>query len=342
MDSLSATVKDKPTERNIEISEPRRYSKTKNAMRIHSWIPFLYLDSDELLTMSSEQMYMEAGLGATAFFQNNLSTLYGNAGIKLFSEDGKFVPGLGFNVKYRGLYPVFEMKGMATTQSVYGLFRTYIPINLSRNGWSKGVIPVISYEGVKEYSAPLGQSVVSAGIRAYAMLPKCNSNVFPKWGIGINSQDGIILETGKYVPSVSLYGYVPGYYATQGWSWNVSYINRYISDVEYDALLDRVTLELQYGFSYPLDYSSFSPLFYLRNLEIIPFYEIENNWLMVAVKNHTGGFFDMYLNNQSLGSIFNLVLGNLFCLPYDFRIGVKVGYNTENKWFCNFVMNYDL
>ena len=45
---------------------------------------------------------------------------------------------------------------------------------------------------------------------------------------------------------------------------------------------------------------------------------------------------------HSFGSYVNIVLGNLFCLPYDFRLGVKCGYNTSTGMFCNLALNYDL
>lgn len=320
----------------------RPYSKLKNALRFHSFIPFLFLDSDELLTVSSEQQYMDAGLGATAFFQNNLSTLYGNVGLKFYTdEDDLPSPALGFNVKYRGLYPVIEVKGMCMGAGLYGQVRSYIPFNLSRNGWSKGIIPIISYEGVKDYSTHLTQSVVSAGIRAYTILPKCNSNVFPRWGIGVNLQDGLVWETGRYKPSVSVYGYLPGLKKTHGFAWNVSYIQEYMETTEYLALVDRIGVIIRYGLPIPIDWSGLSPLFYLRNLELIPFYEFTNDNVLGFGMTYRN-YFDGYLNQYSAGTYINAVLGNMFCLPYDFRLGVKIGYNTEDKMFCKLVLSYDM
>ena len=322
--------------------EVRPYSKFKNAFRFHSFIPFLFLDSDEMMTISSEQQYMNAGLGATAFFQNNLSTLYGNVGLKFFEdENGLPLPGLGFNLKYRGLYPIIELKGMYVDNYSYGYLRSYIPFNLSRNGWSTGIIPVVSLESKQTGKSWSWDSSISAGIRAYTMLPKCNSNVFPRWGIGISLEDSYSFTTHRFKPAMTLYGYTPGIKKTHGFAWNVSYLQECIETQEYVALIDRMGVNIRYAFSIPIDWSGLSPLFYLRNMELIPFYEFSNDNVS-GFRMTDRNFFDGYLNQHSAGTYINAVLGNMFCLPYDFRVGVKVGYNTEDKMFCKLVLSYDM
>ena len=76
-------------------------------------------------------------------------------------------------------------------------------------------------------------------------------------------------------------------------------------------------------------------------MELIPFYEFSNDNVS-GFRMTDRNFFDGYLNQHSAGTYINAVLGNMFCLPYDFRVGVKVGYNTEDKMFCKLVLSYDM
>lgn len=158
---------------NGEISEPKKYNKLLNAIRIHSWVP-LSISYDNVSSISVDETYERLYLGATVLFQNTLGTLSG-----LTSFGHKFVTGgkdrniFHLNLTYTGLYPVIEAtvdigerdavqyqrrRYEATDVAVERLqasyidqpyieadVKAYVPLNFSSGGWLKGLIPQIRY-----------------------------------------------------------------------------------------------------------------------------------------------------------------------------------------------------
>lgn len=146
-------------------SEPERYRKALHLMRFHSWAP-LYVDYDSVSDLSMEKVTSMAGIGATAFFQNDLGTAYGSLAWSYpLNAQVKFT--------YSGLFPVIELSadimegkhysyichtnlygnGQAVSIAkkeapgktrLQGSAKVYVPLNLSSGGWSRGVVPQIS------------------------------------------------------------------------------------------------------------------------------------------------------------------------------------------------------
>ena len=184
--------------------------------------------------------------------------------------------------------------------------------------------------------------MTSRGVRAYTILPKRNSNIFPRLGIGAYcGADYHLIFDDKHRPQprLSLYGYLPGVAKTHGIAWSASTKGNYIFTKDtYTIAVRNSNLSVRYGLPFALAGSSLcSPLFYFKNLELIPFYEFERDDYLLQ---ETG--YKTVEMRHSFGSYVNIVLGNLFCLPYDFRLGVKCGYNTSTGMFCNLALNYDL
>lgn len=152
----------------VEVSDSHRYSKGGHLFRFHSWAP-LYINYDAIESMSLSSVNTVAGLGATAFFQNSLSTCYGFAGIKLFEDNWSFKPSFHAKFTYTGWYPVIEAgvdfggrKARQTTYTInpdgkgysrkseidepffFGNLKTYIPFRFNSGGWSRGLIPQVS------------------------------------------------------------------------------------------------------------------------------------------------------------------------------------------------------
>lgn len=134
-----------------------------------------------------------------------------------------------------------------TTPLVSGSLSMYIPFNFSSGGWSRGLIPEISYSISNDtfdsghdtiLSAPdmatggetrhvvkitSGKKsfyqAISASLRFYMMQPAAHADVYPEWGFGIeagaSAHPGI---TDMVSPSAYLYsyGYIPGIYGNQG------------------------------------------------------------------------------------------------------------------------------
>ncbi|MDO5442998.1 MAG: hypothetical protein Q4G10_04950 [Bacteroidia bacterium] len=146
-------------------SEPERYRKSMHLMRFHSWAP-LFIDYDSVSDLSMETITSLAGIGATAFFQNDLGTSYG-------SLAWSYPHGAHLKFTYTGLYPIIELSakvgerernsyvcstkiynsGKSTSISkedgygglgIQGTAKVYVPLNFSSGGWTRGVIPQIS------------------------------------------------------------------------------------------------------------------------------------------------------------------------------------------------------
>lgn len=297
---------------SLQLPEPKRYYKSLHALRFHSWVPFLYLSADDILSSSMETLYFGAGLGATVYTQNNLGTLYGEIGAKLWGIDSGWDPSLSFKIAYRGLYPVIETSGQINLQGSGNIrLRTYIPLNFSSDGWSRGIIPVASATYINNPSAGLQGYLLSAGVRAYSVLNKPQSCIFPRWGIG-----GEIGTMNKF-PYISLYGYVPGFAKTHGWAFNAEYIYGISASAS-----------IRYGLPlFSLDYNGLSPFTYIRNVEMVPFYSY----------NYT----DM-LDEHRIGTQIYMVLGNLSFITYNIHLGVEASYGNVGGFSAKLIFNYEL
>ncbi len=118
--------------------------------------------------MSEEDLNSTAGLGATAFFQNDLGTMSGYMSYK-YQPDEDCRNGFSAQLSYTGLYPVIEASVDYAARKAYtyrpltfesedgahtgayaywrdkayceGTLRAYVPLNFSSSGWSRGLIP---------------------------------------------------------------------------------------------------------------------------------------------------------------------------------------------------------
>ena len=156
------------------ISAPKRYRKVPHLPHIHSWAP-VYVKGDAIADASFEDVYDQAGVGATLFLQNDLSTFTGTVGYFLGrdSDTDKLRHGAELDLTYTGLYPVFHLTAEVGSRNAYQYFRqssvsgpltitqvgarrldvplvsgnleVYIPFNFSSGGWSRGFIPRLTY-----------------------------------------------------------------------------------------------------------------------------------------------------------------------------------------------------
>lgn len=159
----------------VNFSQPGKYSKIRFP-HIHSWAP-IYFNYDNVESVSGDDYYKTASLGATALFQNLLSTGYGMVGYGAHEDphkDGKWRHSGHFKYIFTGLYPVFEFsadfndkasldiqkiqvtkgkmyrlynKGALTDKPYFeGGLKAYIPFNFSSGGISRGLIPQVKYK----------------------------------------------------------------------------------------------------------------------------------------------------------------------------------------------------
>lgn len=130
---------------------------------------------------------------------------------------------------------------------VQGKVSAYIPFNFSSGGWYKGVIPRVSYtitndrfntgtayldrykgEALTSSYSPFvdykeGRNIIrqylSGSARAYVTKAVANSQVYPRWGIGVEAGVTSSIESYKVFSPMGYaytYGYLPGILRTQG------------------------------------------------------------------------------------------------------------------------------
>ena len=164
-----------PSNDNIHISKPKKYSKGGHMFNIHSWAP-VYVSVDNIMNMSFDKIYEAASLGVSGIMQNRLSTGVGEFGYSAHKDPynhNKWRHSGHAKFTYSGLYPVIEtslnfndrgarqyyIKFHETEEStsiefsskeldhpyVNGNIKTYIPFNFSSGGWNKGIVPQLNY-----------------------------------------------------------------------------------------------------------------------------------------------------------------------------------------------------
>lgn len=217
----------------VEITGPTPYRKAANALRVHSWAP-CYVEMDAVSSLSLESVKNVASLGAMAFFQNSMSTLYGYAGYKAARDPqrDKWFHSGHINLTYSGLYPIFELKAgvndrnkqtyrynetrdtlfrhNTTAPSVQASLKSYVPLGWDNGVLKYGVVPTIGVYYTNDVFEEQINLLFSAGVRGYVMQHTPAAAVYPHLGIGaeICWAQPFLYE---YV-----YGYVPGICCGQG------------------------------------------------------------------------------------------------------------------------------
>ena len=171
-----ALEKEAETDKKVTVSDPQRYGKFRNAFNLHSWAP-VYVNVDNIMNMSFDQIWQAASLGATGIFQNRLSTAVGEIGYSAHKDPynpAKWRHSGHARFTYSGFYPIIEAtvnfndraarqynayayifpdekasmevsSRELSTPYIEGILSTYIPFNFSSGGWYKGLIPKLTY-----------------------------------------------------------------------------------------------------------------------------------------------------------------------------------------------------
>lgn len=363
---------------------PQDYSRLHNAIRIHSWVP-VYFDYNAVENLSFSTLTTSAGIGATVFFQNDLSTLCGSASYSAWTPSEGFGNAVHALMTYSGLYPVIEASAdisdsrpsfISITRGPEGeiksdfapirepsadiSFKTYVPLNLSSGGWSRGIVPQIEGNFSNDVIS-YGQNTVFSGIlamkvRAYSMQQVPSSCIYPRLGLGVEA--GYAFKPGMtdlYATALYgyIYGYLPGLCRTHGLRLSLLTEGnfsdgilafRYANVAPRGAAttikeLCRYPLHGKFSFDYALpfaavDWSFTEPLAYVRNFELTAHYDC--SFFKSTGKSGTV---------SSLGADLCARLGNLVWIPYDTRIGVGYNFNfgslETRPHVFNFIFSVD-
>lgn len=258
--------------------------------------------------------------------------------------------------------------GMGTVLRNAPLFtasvRTYIPLSWSKGGRLYGVTPQLRYSVSNNLFAPdpvrfeapyylkglpARYSLVSGGdgssfwfhrltgsVRGYYMLSRGESQIYPRLGIGAEIGGGFRPSmTQYYAPNLYgyLYGYLPGFWRTQGLKLTAMYQQQLGKPGIFG---DLVANTIPRGFSSTtgaLIGRSFTSQFKITADYAIPIYVPEwsipglayiKNFLLTPHADYmtVGQGYFLY----SAGADFSASLARLFVLPFDSSIGVSFSY----------------
>lgn len=347
----------------VEVSEPKPYNKLAHLFRFHSWLPF-YFHFDSVDNLSMKTLSQDVGLGATAFWQNDLGSGYGFAGYHAAPVDGVWRHSLHASFTYTGLYPVIEasmdfgereafeyyvekdvwmrpvrLKSLGQgTPSVSGELKVYIPWNFTSGGWQRGIVPTVSLLWNNDrYADGSAMCRTVLNLRGFIMQHKAESQVYPRLGVGAELAYSFRWVPGLLTPTAFgfLYGYLPGLHETHGLHWSVLYsrsFNGMFGEV-FAATTPRgfQTSVMQWQASYPsrfkasLDYKL--PLIPVDRALLGPVAYLRNFELTLH------GDYSAFSSNlekcalYSVGADLAAVLGNLLWIPFPTRIGVSYNYN---------------
>ncbi len=160
----------------VVISQPKRYRKLPHMFNVHSWAP-AYVNVNNIMNMSFENIWQAASFGATGIIQNRLSTMTGEFGYSAHKDPynkAKWRHSGHFRFTYSGLYPIFEVavdfndraaRQYGTSAYIYkdgkaamelasrelsvpyieGRLSAYIPFRFPSGGWNRGFTTRVSY-----------------------------------------------------------------------------------------------------------------------------------------------------------------------------------------------------
>lgn len=268
-----------PPHDTLGFHEPVRYRRFPHLLLVHSWAPFAF-DYDAIAGASGDFVREDIDPGLTLLFQNRLGDFYGFANYAYHLDEmgsGHRRHAYHAQVTYTGLYPVLQARiafgdrqslayqrqevnyyGEQVLRNTYTLldqnaieasFKAYVPLIFSRDGWSRGLIPQLSWNISNDLfqrehiyirydkfindahflfpafmgSRPDGKSVFMQGlsfsVRGYAVRPTAPSQVYPSRGLG--AEIGGFLRPGLtdfFAPNIYgyVYGYLPGIRQQQG------------------------------------------------------------------------------------------------------------------------------
>lgn len=292
---------------------------------------------------------------------------------------------------------------------LYGELKAYVPLNFSSGGWRRGIVPQVRYGignnrydddvvRMSETKDPEGKPVrkedgridvggrsvlrnLTASVRGYATTGTAPSQVFPRWGGGVEA--GYHLRPGHtaaFTPAAYgyIYAYAPGLLDTHGWrltatvqrQWGgkgwclgenaVQTRPRGMTDSALGELLGRLgerqaklTVDYAMPVRFPFRGSLLSPAAYIRRIEVVPFADVT----FVRFRDDLIGrstLPDCRATFASAGADIVLHLSNFLWLPYDTSAGIRLGRNfrsdgfagkvagLERPFFAGFLFSVDL
>lgn len=301
--------------------QPKRYRKGTHTFKIHSWAPFYY-DVAEAMNTSASDLSTIAKPGVTVMSQNTLNTAIAQAG--WYYQDGYHHGKVSFT--YQGWFPVINLavdygdkafdviwtkndngkdvtKGYYTNRNlVEAEARVYLPFNLTKNQWIRGIQPSFTYyftnDKYQELKSKKFQNFqyILPEILLYDYRKKAQRDILPRYGFQLRLQHLMTpVNTENYgsLYAARLTTYWPGIVRNQGLMLRFGY---QFQELDGKSLyLPKHLLETPRGYSFnyqtrqqwafKADYAlpivspdlSIGSLIYIRRLRANLFYDLSRN-----------------------------------------------------------------
>lgn len=192
---------------------PVPYRKGLHTFKIHSWAPFYY-DVAEAMTSGADDLATIVKPGVMVLSQNSLNTAVMQAG--WYYEKGYHHGRIAFT--YNGFFPVFDLsldygekafdmswtkndEGNDVTQLRYANrylleaeARVYLPFNLTRNHYIRGIQPSLTYYFTNNKYQQFGSGKYSnfqyilPELRFYNYRQLAQRDILPRWGYQVRLQ----------------------------------------------------------------------------------------------------------------------------------------------------------
>lgn len=256
-----------------------------------------------------------------------------------------------------------------------GHLTAYIPFRYNKSGIQRGWVPQVSWSisnnlydngtmdlnmtedfvSGQAFSSFMGfrhgqtvlMQTLRGSVRGYWMLPKADSQVYPRWGVGAETGGSFRPGIGKIYSPVMygyLYGYLPGFSRTQGLRLSASAQHQIPTGAPFGensvtvwprgftaadgravARVSANQLKLTADYAIPIyvgDISWFSPVAYISHFLLIPHVD----WTGFEVAADGKGKKTAHTSLLSAGADFTVELGNLAWVPYPCSIGVSASW----------------
>ena len=252
--------------------------------------------------------------------------------------------------------------------NLYGNISMYIPFNFTSGGWNKGFIPKLSYTvtndifntGVVLVERPQvgnhmsfagyqeGKMMVmqqaSASIRGYTMMSTANSQVYPRWGIGVEIGASSRLDAYKVFSPMGYaytYGYVPGFTRTQGFKFTAMWQKKLRKDSPFSQQTVSIVPR---GLSSNANLGSFLTLYNDNLVKVtadyaIPIYigdvTLGGNWLAIKRLVTYPHFDYTFVGKEGLWSAgldLTADLQAIVTLEWPCSVGVTFSWNGGSAW----------
>ena len=255
-----------------------------------------------------------------------------------------------------------------------GYLTAYIPFRYNKSGIQRGWVPQVSWtvsnnlydNGTMDLNMTEdfvngqffssfvgfrhGQTVLMqtlrGSVRGYWMLPKADSQIYPRWGVGAETGGSFRPGIGKIYSPVMygyLYGYLPGFTRTQGLRLSASAQHQIPTGAPFGensvtvwprgfmaadgraiARVSANQLKLTADYAIPIyvgDISWFSPVAYISHFLLIPHVD----WMAFGGARNGNGR-PAASSLFSAGADFTVELGNFFWAPFPCSVGVSASW----------------